>query len=151
MGLLRTAWFGAVITVLLVACSGPASQPEEALQAWVAAAEAAAEDKDRRALMAMISPDYADARGNDREAVDRIFRWWFMRQKSIALLVKTDGIEMFQDTAAELRLSVGMAATNGNTVGINADVYRFELDMQRVDDEWMLIGARWGELGQELK
>ncbi len=138
-------------TLVLVACSGPASPPEQALQRWVAAAETAAQDKDRAALMAMISAAYADARGNGRADIERILRWWFLRQKNIALLVNIDDIEVYRDTAAKVQLTVGMAATNGNALGLSADAYRFELDMQNIDDEWLLIGARWGELGQELQ
>jgi len=132
-------------------CSGPSSAPEEALRAWVETAEVAAQEKDRATLLDMISANYADARGNDRGAVDKIFRFWFLRQKNIALLVNIDDIEVYQDTAATINLTVGMAATNGNAFGLNADAYRFELDMEYTDDDWMLIGARWGELGQELE
>lgn len=135
----------------LTACSGKKSAPEEALRAWVDTAELAAEEKDRGALIELISPDYADARGNDRQAVDRVLRWWFLRQRGIALLTKIDNIEVYNDTAAKVALTVGMAATGGNAFGLNADAYRFELDMVLDDDEWLLIAARWGEIGKELE
>ena len=45
---------GAVI-LMLTACGGPTSAPEEELRAWVAAGVEAATDKDRRELVNMIS------------------------------------------------------------------------------------------------
>ncbi|MGB5244962.1 MAG: hypothetical protein WBN34_00300 [Woeseia sp.] len=137
--------------LLLCACSAERTPPEEALRQWVAAAELAAEEKDRSALLDMISPDYVDARGNDRPAIDRLLRIWFLRQNTIALLTKIDSIEVYNDTAARLQLTVGMAATNNNVLGLSADAYRFELDMVLSDDDWALIAARWGEIGGELE
>lgn len=137
--------------LLVSACSDGAGTPEEALRAWVDSAEAAAEQKDRAALLAKISPDYADARGNDRAAVDRILRVMFLRLQKIALLTKLDSVDVYNDSAAEISLTVGMAGTNGGVLGLDADAYRFELDLVADGDEWLLTAARWGELGKELK
>lgn len=140
-----------VTALLLAGCSADTGTPEEALRAWVDAAELAAEDKQRGALLDMISPDYIDARGNDRTAIDRTLRLLFLRQQSIALLVKVDGVELFNETAAEVSLTVGMAGTNGGRLGLSADAYRFELDLVADGDDWLLTAARWGELGKELR
>jgi hypothetical protein len=132
-------------------CSADRTPPEEALRAWVAAAELAAEAKQRSALLQMISADYADARGNDRTALDRMLRVWFLRQRDIALLTNIDNIAIYNDTAAQIALTVGMAATNNNVFGLSADAYRFEFDMVLDDGAWFLIAARWGEIGKELE
>ncbi len=132
------------------ACSAPAP-PEEALRNWVAAAEAAVEDRDHGALLARVSPDYADARGNDRDAVGRTLRWWLLRQKRIGLLVDIDEMSVMRDSAAEVSLTVGMAAVNDRALGLSADAYRFELELEKRGDDWLLIGARWGELGQDMR
>ena len=137
--------------LLQAACGGNSGTPEEALRAWVEAAELAAEEKARGALVGMISPDYIDARGNDRAALDRTLRLLFLRQQSITLLVKLDSVEVFNETAAQVSLTVGMAGTNGGRFGLSADAYRFELDLVAEDDEWLLTAARWGELGKELR
>jgi hypothetical protein len=141
----------AAALLALAACGADRTPPEEALRAWVAAAELAAEARERGVLVEMISADYADARGNDRAALDRMLRLWFLRQSDIALLTKIDSIELYKDTAAQISLTVGMAATNSNVFGLSADAYRFEFDMVLDDDEWFLIGARWGEIGKELE
>lgn len=144
-------WLQFAALLVFGGCSADRAPPEEALRAWVAAAEQAAESKDRSGLLDMISEDYADARGNDRTAIDRLLRIWFLRQSTIALLTKIDSIELYNDTAAQLTLTVGMAATNNNLLGLSADAYRFELDMVLSDDDWLLLAARWGEIGEELE
>ena len=137
--------------MLLSACGSPASDPEAELRDWVARGETAAEEKDRGVLMDMISEDYVDARGNNRNDIGNTLRAYFFRQQSIALLIGIDEIAFYDDTAAQLTMSVGMAGTNGGALGFNADAYQFELELHKPDDEWLLIGARWGEFGAELR
>ena len=140
-----------LMILLLSACGGSAADPEEALRAWVARGEAAIEEKDRGGLLDLISEDYADSRGNDHEKVGDILRAYFFRQQSIALLIDIDDVTLYGDSAAQLTMTVGMAGTNGGALGFSADAYRFELELQKPDDEWLLIGARWGEFGSELR
>jgi len=137
-------------TLLLSACGSSAADPEEALREWVARGEAAVEERDRGGVLELISEDYADSRGNDHDRIGDILRAYFFRQQSIALLTDIDEVTFYDDSAAQVTLSVGMAGTNGGVLGFNADAYQFELELQRPDDEWLLIGARWGELGGEL-
>jgi hypothetical protein len=139
-----------LICALLAGC-GPEAGPEEALRAWVDAAEAAAEEKDRRGLLALISENYADARGNDHEQIGNMLRYYFLRQKSVAFITNIDDIAVMGDTAAEVSLTVGMAGTDAGAIGIRADAYNFKLELEKMDDEWMLIGARWGEVGGEMR
>ena len=48
-----------VALMVLAACGEPPSAPEEELRAWVAAGVEAAETKERRELVGMISESYA--------------------------------------------------------------------------------------------
>ncbi|MDZ7769473.1 MAG: hypothetical protein U5K38_10565 [Woeseiaceae bacterium] len=139
------------LCALLAACSGPRGTPEDALRAWVERAGQAAGDKDRGALVGMISPSYADARGNDRNAIDRMIRVYFLRQRDIALLTTINDITVRGETAAVVDVTAGMAGTNSGTFGFRADAYRFELELEAHDGDWLLIGARWGELGGDLR
>ena len=78
-------------------------------------------------------------------------RVYFLRQHSIALLPKINEITLYDDTAASVDLTVGLAGTNDGVLGFSADAYRFELELEKDGDEWELISARWGELGGEIK
>ena len=135
----------------LAACSEPPSEPEEELRAWVAAGVEAAENKERRNLVGMISESYVDARGNERSDVENLLRVYFLRQNNIGLLPNIEEITVYGDTAAELVMTVGMAGTNDGVLGFSADAYRFELELEKDGDDWQLIAARWGELGHEIK
>ena len=139
------------ICLFLAACGEPQGSAEDELREWVAKGEAAAEAKDRGELLDMISDDYADARGNDREQIGNILRAYFFRQATIALLISIDEIAVTGDTAAMINLTVGMAGMNNSAIGISADAYKFELEVHKPDDEWLLIGGRWGELGGNLR
>ncbi len=139
-----------MMCALLAACAGPSAGPEEALRQWVAEAQAAAADLDRRSLVAMISENYADARGNDRDAIDKLLRLYFLRQKAVVLVMKIDEITISDQTAAEVLLTVAGVGTTTSGLGVNADAYQFSLELEIDDDDWMLIGASWGKLGQEL-
>ncbi len=143
--------YALLLWLLVSACGGPRGTPEEALRAWVERAERAAGEKDRGTIVDMISPSYADARGNDREAVDRMLRVWFLRQRDIALLTTINDITVRGESAALVDVTAGMAGTNSGTFGFRADAYRFELELEVHDGEWLLIGARWGELGGNLR
>ena len=140
-----------ICTICLVTagCGDGASEasPEDAVRAWVARGEAAAEDKDRGALLEMISGDYVDGRGNDREQIGDLLRIYFFRQNSIALLTSIDDITINGETAALVNLTVGMAGTNNSALGLSAEAYNFEFELERFDDDWQLIGARWSKLG----
>jgi len=140
-----------LVAVLLAgACSEPAS-PEAELEALVQLAEEAAERKARGELMARVSPGYSDARGNDRADIDRLLRLVFLRQKSVGLLVDIDSVDLFGEDAAEIVLTVGMAATNDRLLGFSADAYRFELELVKDGGDWQVIGARWGEIGGTVR
>jgi hypothetical protein len=140
----------APILALLGACGGPAGDPEASVRAWVERGEAAAESKDRRALVGMISPAYVDARGNGRDEIDGLLRFYFLRQQTVSLLVRIVRIEIVGDSAAELELQVGMAGGNDNLLGFSARAYRFDLELERESGDWYLIAARWAELGDEV-
>lgn len=139
----------ALVCALIGACGGSPDAPEESLRRWVADAQAAAEREDRDAFMSMLSENYADARGTDYKGVEQMLRFYFLRQDSIVLISKIDEIAISGGTAALVKLSVGMAGANDAALGFSADAYRFELELEQDGDDWVLIAARWGELGQQ--
>ncbi len=148
--LTRTLCTLTVAAMALGACGGPASEPEEELRAWVADGMEAARNKERRELVGMISSSYADARGNDRGDIENLLRVYFLRMSNIKLLSTIEEITVYDDTAAEIIMTIGMTGTHDGVMGFSADAYRFELELEKDSDEWQLIAARWGELGDEL-
>ena len=142
------------MTALIAAGCGsskePANSPEDDIRAWVERGEAAAEARDRDALLELISRNYRDPRGNDRAKIGDTLRVLFFRQNTIALLTSIDDIRFMGDSAALVNVTVGMAGTRNAGIGLNADAYAFEFELEKHDDDWLLIGSRWGELGGTL-
>ena len=135
----------------LFACGDPPAPPEQALRAWVAEGQQRVEAKDRSGLMEMIADEYADARGNDRDAIEQMFRLYFLRANDIELLTSIEDVRVFGDSAGEIDLKVGMAVTHDGVLGFSADAYNFELELVRDGDHWLLIAGRWGETGEEIR
>ncbi len=144
-----------IVLLLMLApiagCGGDVSDPENQVRAWVDAMHVAAEEKARRDIVTNISPAYVDTRGNSRNDIDNLLRVYFLRQNKIALLNSIDEISVINGTAAEVSMTVGMAGTNNRAFGISADAYRFELELEHDGDDWRLISARWGELGEQVR
>ena len=138
-------------TMTAAGCGGERIGPEAEIRAWVDAMQQDAEQEKRRSIMARIADGYTDGRGNRKSDIDGTLRVWFLRRDGITLLVNIEDIEIIADTAAKVRLTVGMAGTGAGVFGISADAYRFELELGRGDDDWELLSARWGELGEGLR
>ncbi len=150
-GLTRTLFTVVLLVCVAQGCSEPASAPEEELRAWVDRGIDAAEAKERRKLMGMVAKAYVDARGNERDDIDGLLRVYFLRQNNITLLPKIEEITIYDETAGKIVMTVGMAGTNDGVLGFSADAYRFALELEKDANEWQLISARWGELGDELR
>jgi hypothetical protein len=148
---LRRGILAGILFALVSACSGPTTGPEEQLRDWLQRGVAAAEAKERRVLVGMISPAYADARGNDRDRVENLLRAYFYRMNSIELLTAIKEINVIGDSAAEILITVGMAGGHDGGLGFSADAYRFLLELEKSGSDWQLLSARWGQLGKELR
>jgi len=141
----------ALLAAALASCGGAPGNAEQQLRAWVDRGHEAAESKDRGALMDMIAPTYSDARGNSRNDIENLFRFYFLRAKKVGLLVSIDDISVFDDSAAQVMLTVAMGATTDSALGFNADAYEFELELEKSDGEWLLVSGRWNDVGNELR
>jgi len=150
-GLTRTLCTLTLAALVLGACGKQASEPEEELRAWVADGMEAAREKERRRLVDMIASSYADGRGYERGDIENLLRVYFLRMSNIKLLSSIEEIKVYDETAAKILMTIGMAGTQGGVMGFSADAYRFEFELEKDSDEWQLIAARWGELGHELQ
>ncbi len=119
-----------LLLISVVSCSVDEGDPEQQVRAWVGAMQEAAEEKDRKAIVANISPAYVDARGHDRNGINSLLQLYFLRQNKVALLGRIDDVQIIGDSAAEVSVTVGMAATNNSALGLSADAYRFELELE---------------------
>lgn len=133
--------------LLLLGCSGDPESPEAQVRATLAAAEAAAEEKDVDFFEELIAEDYSDHRGRSRQEVIDFTKFYFFRHQSIHVLSRIESIEFPIPELARVELVAGLAGSGeeSSVFDLEADAYRFELELRRDDggDEWKLIGASW--------
>ena len=140
----------ALSLVAIAAGCAPPPDAEQALREWVERGEAAANREDRRELVSMISPAYADGRGNDREEINRVLRLIFLQQEDVTVVTTIEEINVYGETAADMLLTTAVAGFDDSRFGFSADVVRFQFELEHDGEDWLLMGARWGELGGEL-
>lgn len=135
------------LALALAACSRQSS-PEAEIRTLVAQAQTAAEERDVRALRALIADDYADDRGHDRKAMENLIRLHVLRHQSVHLFTRIRGIEFPEPERALVSVAAAMAGRPvikaDELVGVSADLYRFDLEMvRRNGNEWQVRRAAW--------
>jgi hypothetical protein len=145
-GRLRNAAAGALL-LALHACGPEPDDPEARVRALVARAEAAAEDRDTGALLALLSPRYRDAHGGDRDAARALLVHTFLRHQSVHLLVRLRELRFPAEGRAALTAFVAMAGSPiegaGALLDLRADLHRFDLELATEEGEWRVVGAAW--------
>ena len=136
-----------VLGAMWVAGCG-ASDPELEIRALLAAAEEAAEARDVGVFGDLLGTSYRDSRGNDRDEALRMIRGYFIANQRVEIVSRVDEvvIEGPQGDAARAVVHAGMAgqrAGGGLIGGVDADLYRFELELVNDDGDWRIIGATW--------
>ncbi len=145
---IRVIGLSSLVAVCLAACGRePETLPEAEIRAFVAGAEAAAEERNMSALRALIAKDYADAQGYDRKTIENMMRLHVLRNRSLHVLTRIDSIQFLEPERA---LVVVMAALAGQSVtridelvNLDADLFRFELELARNNGDWQVRHAGW--------
>src|SRR5688500_6157191 len=83
------AWsLACALAILGTSCA--ADDPEAKIRALLAAAEAAAEDRDIGFFRDVLGESYRDARGNDREEMLRKLRGYFIANQRIEIVSRVE-------------------------------------------------------------
>jgi hypothetical protein len=135
---------GGWATMLVSGCGTP--DPETEIRAFLAAAEQAAEARDTGFFREALGAGYRDARGNDHERLVSSIRGYFLVNQRIEVVSQVDEVVLEGSDAARAVVHAGMLGQrNGASLlgGVEADLYRFELELVNDDGEWRIIGATW--------
>ena len=137
------AWgLACALAVLATGCA--ADDPEAEVRALLAAAEAAAEARDVGFFGGVLAESYRDARGNDRDAMLRTLRGYFIANQRIEIVSRVDEIVIEGEGAARAVVHAGMLGRRTDAPlidGIDADLYRFELELVNAGGDWQVVGA----------
>ena len=139
------AWGIALALALAALASGcGASDPEAEIRALLAAAEEAAEARDVGFFADAIGASYRDARGNDRDGMLRMLRGLFIANQRIEIVSRIDEIVIEGGDAARAVVHAGMVGRRTEAAlidGLDADLYRFEIELVNDGGTWQVIGA----------
>ena len=140
------AWL--LLAAVISGCSSDDQSPEDAVRAFVASAENAAERRSADELLEMIDENYLDKKGQNRKQVAGLLRAYFFTHKNIHLFTRIERIEWLGETQATVTLHVAMAGSVISDIEalelLRARIYRFELGLVRQDqDRWLLQHADW--------
>jgi len=141
---MKTPSLAATVAAVLAAGCG-STDPEVEIRAVLAAAEGAAESRDAGFFADLVAESYRDSHGNDRDQLVRTVRGLFLANQRIEVVSRVDEIVLEGADAARAVLHAGMLGQRSGAellAGVDADLYRFELELVN-DGEWQVIGAKW--------
>jgi hypothetical protein len=141
--LLPAAAFAAALVAGMVAgCR--TSDPEAEIRALLAAAEGAAEARDTGFFGDLVGEGYRDSRGQDRAELLRMLRGYFIANQRIEVVSRVDDVALEGADAARAVVHAGLLGQRSGAellAGVDADLYRFELELVNEGGEWRIIGA----------
>jgi hypothetical protein len=138
----------------IIACA-PRSSPEQEVRAVIEAAEIAAEARDHRALVALVSRNFTDGHGGDFNELSQRLRAYLVAHPSVRLATRTERVEFpYADMAVALvtvgtlsRDSTNDATENASSLfELAANLHTVELELQREGDDWKVTRAEWDSL-----
>jgi hypothetical protein len=120
------------------------NDPEAEIRALLAAAEQAAEARDVGFFRDLVGAGYRDSRGQDRTELLRMLQGFFLANQRIEIVSRVDEVAFEGSDAARAVVHAGLLGQRSGAdllAGIDADLYRFELELVNDDGEWRIIGA----------
>jgi endonuclease YncB( thermonuclease family) len=120
------------------------SDPEAELRALLAAAEQAAEAREIGFFDDLVGAGYRDSRGQDRAELLRMLRGYFLANQRIEIVSRVDEVALEGADAARAVVHAGLLGQRSGAellAGVDADLYRFELELVKDGGEWRIIGA----------
>jgi len=135
-------------SILIAACNKDTSSPEQQIRSTILAMESAVEQRSLDNVKKRVSTDYKDEWNGSRRAALRSLMFYFQGHQSIHLITNISDIQIGEDgNRARAIVYVGMAGKpvekSESLIDINADLYRFDVDLIADGNEWLVTSARW--------
>ena len=131
----------------LNACSGPPDSPEARVEAFVHAAEEAAEVRSLDFFKDSIAESYTDDHGLSKKELLRMLAGYFFRNQSIHVVSKITVLSIGEDGYAQVVVFAALAGSPEvgfeQLAQLRGDTYRIELSLLLGDDDMQIIRAKW--------
>ena len=131
------AWI--VFAGALSACKS--STDEQQIRELLNAAETAIEARDTSDTLALVTDDYKDSQGFDKEQLRGYLRAYFFTHPKIELVMSIGQIEFETKNLAHVRIDLIALGTQGTDAKFNADAPALQLEMRRDDAKWRVTRA----------
>lgn len=134
----------AALLVAAVVAGCRSSDPEAEIHALLSAAEKAAEARDAGFFDDLVGAGYRDSQGRERTEVLRLLRGYFIANQRIEVASRIGEIALEGTDAARAVVHAGLLGRRSGAdllAGVDADLYRFELELVKDGGEWRIIGA----------
>ncbi|MCB1830206.1 MAG: hypothetical protein KDI47_10140 [Gammaproteobacteria bacterium] len=138
-----------VLLLPLIALTGCAESdaPEQQIREMIERAESAVEARALLDAGALVSETYQDDEKRNKNVLIGLLGGYFLRNRSIHLLVQIARIELPDPQRASVTLYAAMAgkpiAGVDALLALRAGLYRFDLELTRETDEWRVSNSRW--------
>lgn len=113
----------------------------------------AAEEKDARKILTLVSKTYRDSQGNDLDSIRGLLLAYFFRHQKVHVYIPDIDISVEDSSAKALFQAV---LTGGERTGPVSDIlpealgmYNFDVSFKKEGGEWKVTSARWNRVGGE--
>jgi len=137
----------AALALAMAACGGEPPSPEAEIRATLEATQQAVREHRVGALKDLLAPDYADAAGRDRAALEAILTYHFLHNARIHVLVRVRSVEVPEPDRGRVE---ALVATAGRPLpglealaDVDADLLWMDLGLARRDGDWQVTRAAW--------
>jgi hypothetical protein len=128
------------------ACRKRVSAEDQVRQAIASAVEGVRERKVKK-LAAIVSSQYSDKEGRDRQAVVDLARAQILFRPNLYLVTRISSVVCLEAVRCEAVVLAAMASVPtqdlSGLASSQADVYRFDLDLADEDGSWRVRSASW--------
>jgi hypothetical protein len=139
--------FALLPALFLLAACGQGDSPEDQIRQYVAAAEAAVEARDAGDLKELIAPQYQDDQGRTRRDIVAVAARYLYANKDIHVLTRIEDLRFPAPEQAQLAVYAALTGQNVSDLdallNMQADLYRFDLELRKVDGKWQLLRVDW--------
>ncbi len=138
-----------LLITTLTGCGEEPQAPENEIKAVIDLIETAAEKSSVKLFSEHVSDQYQDKHHSNRQRVIRSLLGYFHRNKNIHLFTRIRNIEINQQTPDIAKASINIAMTGTQVDSaeqlllLKASIYRFDIDLGKEDDQWMIRTAQW--------
>ena len=110
--------------------------------------ETAVEQRSLESVKELVDSDYKDEWNGSRRAALRSLLFYFQGHQTIHLVTRISDINLSDDGSnASATVYVGMTGKSAEPsealIDLNADLYRFDIDLMANGNDWLVKSAKW--------